>query len=654
MSSCILPQKLEEYRKAWKNKDLDMAKLVKMSTEDRTALFKKYAGADAKKMNTLFEEKLVLKDKVAGLKNFYNKTAEKGRYGVIKKEQIAQEISRYKAMQQERILTPKEHQTYLNDLADRIAGTHIPKEVAQKLAELTSEVSKSKESTPTSLGVSDEYFKAKDNLNSFMEAQKPLDVRQSIAKNIAIIGRNNLILGASTPLKTSIGQATNSALDMLSRRLGTGEFTGANPELKGEVYKEVQKTFKDTGRNGLGMESLDDAHMLGFGKKAEDFSLPSEGNLAKKNDLSLGEKVEKGIAKTAEISQHITITLEHQIPFTKFYQKAWLDMADLMSTKLAKSEGLQEDEVKDRAAEIFKDAVRIEPQTEEGKALRKACQAQAARVTSTNDNFLARYSLGIKKVLNNMIPMGEGKHFPLGDFIEPMAKIPATVISNSIENAGVGIPFGLRDIMQGKEKIGSDDLNTRLEGLSQYAKGIQKLARIAGSITIGAIIVNSIDKKDLREDKYGNKFFRLGSTWINTEYLSFVSASMGGMIEMKEGKAKTALGKAGEYVSGSVKGLASLPGSEEVKNVVEAMSSSNFVNGIKRYASEFATSRAIPAAVRDIFKHAEAMPWFGPNTRPVDRLFFGAHGIESTEDVRQDKLEQKQHARERKAESRRE
>ena len=250
--------------------------------------------------------------------------------------------------------------------------------------------------------------------------------------------------------------------------------------------------------------------------------------------------------------------------------------------------------------------------------------------------------------------MGEGKHFPLGDFIEPMAKIPATVISNMVENAGAGIPFGIRDMVSGKQKIGSEDLETRLEGLTQYAQGAQKLFRIAGSITLGAVLVNSIDKKNLKTDKWGNHFFKIatpmGDKWINTEYLSFLSGAAGGMMEMKLGKAKTELGKAGEYISGVSKSLTSLPGSEEVKNVTDAMHNSNFIYGIKRYASDFLTSRAIPAAVRDIFKHAETMPWFGPNTRPVDRLFFGAHGVESPEDVRQDKIEQKQNARESKKE----
>ena len=646
-NACLLPNQIEAFKKSLKDKDIKMSDLLNLDHDKLVEKLKPYAGDRAEDVATLFEEKRILKNRMIGIENATRKLIASGKYSPEKIAETKQKLAEYRAKQQQQIFSPTEHESYLGGLVKKELGFSASKEVAKKVFDLTQVVNKAKETTPTSLGVSDEYFKAKDNLDRYVESQKPLDVRVAIAKNIAVIGRNNLILGLSTPLKTSLGQAENSTLDMLTRRLATGEFLGSNPELKESIYKEVQRTFFETGRNGLGMENLDDAHFLGFGKKSEDFGLPTESNIDNKKNLSLGEKTEKVTSKIAEISNYIAINLEHQIPFTKFYQKAWLDMADLMSTKIAKSEGAQD--VKGRAAEIFKDAVKIEPETPQGKALRKACQAQAARVTSTNPNKLANYSLGIKKVLNNIIPMGEGKHFPLGDFMVAMAKIPSTVISNMIENSGAGIPFGIRDMVAGHEKIGSEDLETRLEGLTQYAQGAQKLARIAGSITLGALLVNSLDKKDLKTDKWGNHFFKIntpmGEKWINTEYLSFLSASAGGIMEMKLGHARTPQGVAGEYISGVSRSLESLPGTDEVKGVIDNLSSNHFIQGIVRSAEENITDRSIPQAVRALFKHIETMPWFGPNTRPVDRLFFSAHGLESPEDVRQDKIEQKERAR---------
>jgi len=57
--------------------------------------------------------------------------------------------------------------------------------------------------------------------------------------------------------------------------------------------------------------------------------------------------------------------------------------------------------------------------------------------------------------------------------------------------------------------------------------------------------------------------------------------------------------------------------------------------GIEKYGKDFFTSRGEPAFMQNLQKN-----------RPVNRLFFGAHGVESTQDVREDKTLAKQKARE--------
>ena len=250
--------------------------------------------------------------------------------------------------------------------------------------------------------------------------------------------------------------------------------------------------------------------------------------------------------------------------------------------------------------------------------------------------------------------MGEKKFFPLGNFIEPMAKIPATLIRNTIMNAGAGVPFGLKDVWSGMGKLKSTDEMTRLEGLSEYSRGLQEIARVAGSVGLAAYLVSSVDKKDLRTDKWGNHFVNLHGLWVNTEYFSFINAAAGGFMEMRTGKSHTALGKAQEYVEGAASGLKSLPGVDELAKVRDSITGGHLVQGAWRYTSDFLNSRVWPAAVRDLVKFSFKMPFVGPNTRPVDRLFFGAHGVESTQDVAEDKREQKQAAIERKREARNE
>ena len=640
MASCIRPEKLDEYKKAWKDKELNIRDLINMSSEDRTALFEKYAGKDAKKMNTLFEEKLVLKNKVAGLKNFQNKVLEQGRYDGAKKEEMAKALSEYRARQQERILSPKEHEAFLNDLADKMIGTHISKEVAGKIFELGAKADALKDKDPDFSGINDEYFKASRELDDYVKSQSPTSPGASIAKNLSVIGRNNLLVNPSTPIKTSIGQIGNSLIDFATRRLGMGKLRGYNPEFGKSLNKEAWSSFSNVRLNKLGMEGIDDTHILGTGEK---FDVGSES--------TTGGKVLAGtanvVAQAAKISNKIAIDLEHVISFTKFYQKTWIDMADLMSSKIADSQGLRGDAAKAKALEIFKDSAKIVPSTPEGAMLRLECQKQAARVTSTNETWASTFSLGAKKVMNNIIPMGNGKKFPLGDFVIPIAKIPADIIANGIENAGAGIPFFAHDIFQGRSKIQSEDLKIRLEGLAQFHKGVQGLMRIGGTIGTAIAIANTMNEDDFQTDRYGNHFVHIGNVWVNTEYISAISPALAGAMAVKgmEGYDDSGIAeKAGEYVKGSIQGIKALPGIDEADKIRNSLV--NGGKGIMKYMGDFFTSRGVPRFIASLTHGVTfntKMPIFGGEPdepfvsgepdRPIKRLLTGSTGVRTDEEM---------------------
>jgi len=293
-----------------------------------------------------------------------------------------------------------------------------------------------------------------------------------------------------------------------------------------------------------------------------------------------------------------------------------------LSAGLAKSEGLRGADATDRAAEIFKDAVRVEPKTQEGAMVRLESQKQAARVTSTNPTLLSRFALGVKNALNDASP-----GFPIGDLLIPIAKIPANIIANGIENAGIGIPLGAKDIYQGRIKIQSDDLGTRYEGMAQLAHGIQRVARTVGVIAAAAFFASGLNKKDFRSDKWGGHFVRIGNTWINMEYINAVSPALAGMMEVKRvGTPRDSiLESAGQYATGTVQGLLNAPGADEVQQLITAVTQSNYAKGIEKYAKDFFTSRGEPAFIKALLSN-----------RPIERLFFGATGVETEQEVRED------------------
>lgn len=615
MLNCIIPSRLEEYRKSLKERKLDVKALIKMTTQERISAFKPFAGENSETLNEMFEKKLVLKNKLAGLKNFINKTAELKRYSPEGKVELQKSIEEYRSKQEERILNPKEEESFLNALADKVAGTHIDKQTAKKIYRMTSNLRDIKEKGAELSGVSDEYLLEKQKLDDFIKSQEPLSVTSSILKDVAVIGRNNLIMNPSVPIKATTGQIENTIMDTITRRLGTGTLAGENGDLVKQGNAQAWKTFKKTGINTPAMEDIDDTHILG---KGENFKTPTEANIGTKTGIA----VAKAVNVAARVSNKIAIDWEHNISFVKFYQKNFFDMLDLISTQMAKIEKAQD--IKGRASDIFKDASRIEPRTEEGAMLRKVAQEQSARITSTNNTIVSNMSLGAKRWLNSWIP-----NFPLGDFIIPIAKIPANVVANAMDNAGAGIPVALRDIYQGREKIQSDSLKTKYEGLIQFHRGVQRAMRIGGTLGTAFLIASHFQKKDFKQDKWGNHFVKIGKVWVNMEYMSVISPALAGALTIKQGDEKSVGGQAEEYLKGSLQGLKSVPGADEAEQIIQTLTSNHLAKSVEKYGDDFFTSRGEPAFLKNMQKD-----------RPTNRLFFGAHGVETQEQEKQDKSKQ--------------
>lgn len=600
---CLLPNQIDNFKQALKDKDLDIKDLFNMDSAKRTEVFKQYAGDNAKAVNTLFEEKLVLKNRILGIQNLFSKLGEFGKNSAENVAMRDKAISEYKAAQQERIFSPQEHQAFLNDLADKRIGTHISQEQAAKVFELSKKVADTKQTTQMS-GMSPEYLNARKELNNFVKSVDAPTATKSIIKNAAIIGRNNLLMNPATPLKSFESQFLNSATEAITRRLST--MSGrVNPDLVSQANTEAWNTFKKTGVNTASMESINDTHMLGRG---EDFNTPTQPTNRGMNIL------EKAVSKVAQISNKVVIDWAHNQTFTKFYQKTFFDTANINAARVAKIEGLGQS----RAAEIFKDAARVEPQTEQGALVRHMAQEQAARITSSNNTRLSDFSLYTKKALNQITP-------GLGDFVLPIAKIPATLVANGLDNAGLGVPFGAKDMVKGWRKMQLDDMQSKLEGAAQFANGTQRLIRIGGTLGTAALLTSQLKKDDFRTDNYGNTFVKIGNTWINTEYFSVLSPAISGMMQVKTSKEHGLVNDVGQYVVGGGKSLLRLPGLSEAKDLAVAVTNSDIKKGTEKYVKDFFGSRSVPAFTANLFKG-----------RPINRLFFGASGVESQQQVDQD------------------
>jgi hypothetical protein len=137
MAFCLIPEKVQEFKKALKEKEIDIQKLVNMSSAERSKLFEKYAGENASDVNLLFEKKLVLKNKMLGLQNFFGKLTDSGRYSPEKVADMKKKAEDWKKTQEERILSPKEQEAFLNDLANDVNDVTVSREEAGQIFDLS-------------------------------------------------------------------------------------------------------------------------------------------------------------------------------------------------------------------------------------------------------------------------------------------------------------------------------------------------------------------------------------------------------------------------------------------------------------------------------------------------------------------------------------
>lgn len=139
MAWCLPKHLVDKFKRALKSKEIDPAKLAKMTSEQRRQFLEKYVGKDqSQRVNSLFESKLLLKNQKAGMITWAKRTA--GLNPQAKRDII----SRIERM--DTILSPKEGDQFLQDLASTRLGVDVTKAEAEQISKLSNERVKAKES----------------------------------------------------------------------------------------------------------------------------------------------------------------------------------------------------------------------------------------------------------------------------------------------------------------------------------------------------------------------------------------------------------------------------------------------------------------------------------------------------------------------------
>ena len=154
---CLLPKHADAFLEQTKaGGDLDPAKLSDMTSAERRAAFAEIVGdANASHINAQFESKLLLKNQQQGIQTWIEKT------GGLKPEVKRDMLSRVARM--EKVLEPKDLDSFLEDLAKQKLGIGVTMQEAGKISELAKTVADAKAS-----GDWDKYVDARVNFREYM------------------------------------------------------------------------------------------------------------------------------------------------------------------------------------------------------------------------------------------------------------------------------------------------------------------------------------------------------------------------------------------------------------------------------------------------------------------------------------------------------
>jgi len=596
-SLCIPKEKIDALKQALKDKTLNIRELVgpDMTSEARTKIFSDFTAneGDAKTLNMLFEEKLVLKNRMLGIQNLFQKVGEFGKGSPEALADAEKARSEYRAMQQERIFSPKEHEAFLNDLASKKLGTTIPREGAQKVYDLSREVGKLQEASKEEpLGISAEAINKQIELTKYVNSFNVKTPFESIRDSAASIYKN-LFIGVKTGIKTFTLGVLNSVIEVPIRRISSGKALGdVDTSVKLDSIYQHAKMFAKTGVNTIISTSPDDV----FGDTSKGSHEFFGGKDTVKGDGVL-PTVAKGINLASRGLKFVTIDLLHKVPMIATSAVNFADAADITSTQLAKMDIAKGAD----ATAIFKDAMRVSPQTLAGKLARLRAQQDAFRVININNSPLAEATSKLQQSINKQIPT-------LGDYIIPMAKVPSNVIYNQIENFGVGLGTGTFDVIKGTSELnrlkslGEENTSAGADAVFRIRDGVKTMVRTIGVMGAAAIITMNLNKKDFKIDTYGNSYVKLGSYWLNTDAFGGAGTAVSGMMMAKTGNT----GMIFDYGEGGFSTLEKAPIVEQIYQTVQ--------QGLKgQIGSALISSYINPVMAQDVEKSIQennANPFF--------------------------------------------
>lgn len=562
-------------------KDLSMADLQRMTPEQRLEALKRHLDEKtAQKLADSYERLRKTGNLIQWEKRVF------GTDQLFQDRKLKGAFARLEALNDLGVLTPTQMEKFMEDFVSDQLGINVTAEESMEISKRTSAVSKAYEAVDGDWTADNkenviDYFVKRKELETLLNRLDPesvvdvfLDIgaRGSMLFSVRSFVNNFLYQWFPVSARAITKRLTEGALipgDYSALQKASAAWASTDSGLFDSLtWKQIAmglRIYKETGYDISRMSSLDDGFRY-FGEKFTHTGGPS---------FKEAEGIQNKLASIVRMHGRFMETGLKWFaggPDTFFANLHRADTTALLARTVAKAEeragSLPEGKTYDeRVSDLFKDAYRPDPQTEQGQYIREMGVSDAHHSAYTNSSVIADTAIGLRDVLP----------YSIGKVLMPFVKIPGTALSASLEmTTGIGVAKGMYDVLTAIPKPASVEKN------EQIANGLSKALTMGGGLAAAALIATAMfddddyipawddlakNEKGLTLAKNGGgSYIRIGGNWYSTKWLSALAIPFSAIMEARLAKARGDSMSLG-YFKGMISGLREFPA---IKELVDA------------------------------------------------------------------------------------
>lgn len=467
---CLSKELADKLKEAAVKGDINIKDMYGMTSVERRSLFSKYIDEDnAKAVNGEFE-KAMSSEQQNALKKWAENTFTPKEKKTVQYKDVLTKIDDLNKLG---VLNPEKSDAFLQDLVASKLGAVVTHEEAQQIAVKSKKLEETFSKTD-GIGIPGvkekeqlDYLLAKRDMENYLDSLTP---SSNLRVATSTIARGNMLFRLPSILVNINSNNIEGAIGTIVRRFAERTVVADNVDQVGNYARFNTNVFRKTGYDLSRMQSLAVERKI----------------LGEEVGTAQGKGAIRAIGRWYEDK---IFNLTQGLPDVAASSLAFGDRATLTATRIARHEGLRGSESKARSLEIVKDAMSVEPKTEQGKLVRNIAISDAERVTNTDNRIMAKKALEFRKLLN----VGDLR---FGDMNIPFVKTTANAIQSSLEHSGITVaPHALVDmikmvkLVQGGSKWGE----ASKEAFSGFGT---TMVRAGLGTTAAFLIANAINPKD--------------------------------------------------------------------------------------------------------------------------------------------------------------